>query len=277
MKRLFVLLSLAVAAGGPIAATASSTRGRELDADLRSQALGGELKFAAYLPKEYESGSTRYPVIYFLHGLPSGPDGYRSAGFLADALDRLGRPAIVVAPQGSRRPNSDPEYLGAWEKAIAKELPRVVDSRFRTIRDRSGRALVGISAGGYGAMLLALHNLGSFAVVESWSGYFHPTIPDGTGALDLGSAAANARASAHTFVPGLKKAVAAQPTFIGFYVGSGDGRFRDENLQFDRELTSAGVPHVFRLYPGGHEQAVWAKHAPAWLALALDHVAKPRG
>ena len=70
----------------------------------------------------------------------------------------------------------------------------------------------------------------------------------------------------HTFVPGLKKAVAAQPTFIGFYVGSGDGRFRDENLQFDRELTSAGVPHVFRLYPGGHEQAVWAK-AIAYLSV----------
>jgi enterochelin esterase-like enzyme len=277
MKRVLVLLSLAVAVSGAIAATASSTPARELDSELRSQALGGKLKFAVYLPQEYDSTSTRYPVIYFLHGLPSGPDGYRSAGFLSDALDRLGRPAIVVAPQGSRRPNSDPEYLGAWEKAIAKELPRVVDSRFRTIRDRSGRALVGISAGGYGAMLLALHNLGSFAVVESWSGYFHPTIPDGTAALDLGSAAANARASAHTLVPGLKKAVAAQPTFIGFYVGSDDRRFRDENLQLDRELSSAGVTYVFRLYPGGHQQAVWAKHAPAWLALALDHLAKPQG
>src|SRR5205814_9566933 len=144
MKRLFVLLSLAVAAGGSIAATASSPRGRALDADLRSQALRGELKFAAYLPKEYESGSTRYPVIYFLHGLPSGPDGYRSAGFLAGALDRLGRPAIVVAPQGSRRPNSDPAYLGPWEQAIAKELPPVVDSRIRTIRYRAHRAPLGV-------------------------------------------------------------------------------------------------------------------------------------
>jgi len=277
MKRVLVLLAFALAVGGSIAATASSTRGRELDSDLRSQALGGKLKFAVYLPQEYDSGTTRYPVVYFLHGLPSGPDGYRNAGFLSDALDRLGRPAIVVAPQGSRRPNSDPEYLGGWEKAIARELPRAVDSRFRTIRDRSGRGLVGISAGGYGAMLLALHHLGSFAVVESWSGYFHPTNPAGTAALDLGSAAANARASAHTFVPQLKHAVAATPTFIGFYIGSDDRRFRDENLQLDRELSSAGVPHVFRVYPGGHEQAVWTKYAPAWLSLALDHLAKPQG
>jgi enterochelin esterase-like enzyme len=277
MKRVLILLCLVTAVGGSIAAGASSTGGRELDADLRSQALGGKLKFAVYLPQEYDGGIRRYPVIYFLHGLPSGPDGYRNARFLSDALDNLGRPAIVVAPQGSRTPNADPEYLGRWERAIAHELPRVVDSRYLTIGSRSGRALVGISAGGYGAMLLALHNLDSFAVVESWSGYFHPTIPDGTAPLNLGSAAANARASAHTFVPQLRKAVAAKPTFIGFYVGSEDDRFREENLLLDRELTSAGVPHVFRLYPGGHEQAVWAKHAPAWLSLALNHLAKPRG
>jgi enterochelin esterase-like enzyme len=279
MKRsliLAVLVASLVVVGWTTTST-SAPGGRELDADLRSQALGGKLKFAVYLPQEYDGAKTRYPVVYFLHGLPAGPDGYRNASFVSQALDRLGRPAIVVAPQGSRTMDADPEYLGAWEKAIAKELPRVVDSRFRTIRDRSGRALVGVSAGGYGAMLLALHNLDSFAVVESWSGYFHPTNPDGTAALDLGSASANAHASAHSFVPTLKRAVAAKPTFIGFYVGSGDDRFRSENVQLDRELSDAGIPHVFRLYSGGHDQTVWSTHAPQWLSLALNHLARPRG
>ena len=65
---------------------------------------------------------------------------------------------------------------------------------------------------------------------------------------------------------------------IDFYSRLGwQVRFRDENLQLDRELSSAGVPHVFRVYPGGHEQAVWTKYAPAWLSLALDHLAKPQG
>ena len=56
-----------------------------------------------------------------------------------------------------------------WETAIAKEVPAYVDGRFRTIADRRGRALVGLSAGGYGAVLVALHHLSDFSAVESWS------------------------------------------------------------------------------------------------------------
>ena len=45
---------------------------------------------------------------------------------------------------------------------------------------------------------------------------------------------------------------------------------------FDRELTSAQVPHLFRIYAGGHEQAVWTAPAKAWLAVAVDHLSPPR-
>jgi S-formylglutathione hydrolase FrmB len=276
MKRTFTLLLALAAVVAAVATASDQSRSRELDTAFHSQALGGRLHFEVYLPRGYASGTIRYPVIYFLHGLPSGPGGYRSAGFLERALDRLGRPAIVVAPQGSRTHGGDPEYLGAWETAIARELPRVVDSRFRTIRDRRGRALIGVSAGGYGAMLLVLHHLDDFAVVESWSGYFHPTNPAGTARLDLGSRGANAHASAHTYVPRLKRSLARRPVFVGFYVGADDDRFRAENVRLHRELATADVPHVFRLYAGGHEQKVWSAHAPEWLAMALDHLARAR-
>ena len=59
-----------------------------------------------------------------------------------------------------------------------------MDTHYRTIASRRARALVGVSAGGYGAVLLALHHLETYSVVESWSGYFHPTDPDGTSPLD---------------------------------------------------------------------------------------------
>jgi enterochelin esterase-like enzyme len=55
-------------------------------------------------------------------------------------------------------------------------------------------------------------------------------------------------------------------------VGRGDARFRTENELLD-ELGTAHVPHVFQLYPGAHETAVWQRHARAWLALALAHLA----
>ena len=244
---------------------------------LWSPAVSGRLRLGIYLPSGYSASRQRYPVVYFLHGLPAAPTSFRGADFLARALDASGRKAIIVAPQGARDNDSDPEYLDwgpgrNWETAITHDIVGYVDAHFRTIPTRRGRALVGLSAGGYGAVILALHHLAAFSVVESWSGYFHPTDPAGVHALDLGSARANANASAHAFVTMLRRVFAQRPTYFAFYVGLSDARFRAENEQFDRELDAARVRHVFRLYAGGHEQSVWTSHARAWLALAVDHL-----
>jgi S-formylglutathione hydrolase FrmB len=252
----------------------------ELHRALYSPAVEGRLRLAVYLPAGYGSSGERYPVVYFLHGLPAASTSYRGADFLAQALAASGRKAIIVAPQGARDNDNDPEYLDwgpgrNWETAITRDVVGYVDQHWRTIRSRSGRAIVGLSAGGYGAVILALHHLGAFSVVESWSGYFQPTNPAGTRVLDLGSARANAKASAHAFVAGLGRSFARRPTFFAFYVGHADGRFRAENLLFNRELTAAHVPHLFRVYPGGHGQSVWVAHAKAWLAVAVDQLARP--
>ena len=245
-------------------ATTRSERLLKVERAIYSPAVAGRLRLAVYLPANYATSGKRYPVIYFLHGL----------------LASSGRRAIIVAPQGARDNDSDPEYLDwgpgrNWETAITRDVVGYVDSHLRTISTRRGRAIVGLSAGGYGAVMLALHHLPAFSVVESWSGYFHPTDPAGERALDLGTAQANAKASAHAFVKTLRRGFARRPTFFAFYVGSGDVRFRNENREFHRELLAAGVPHRFRIYPGGHEQSVWNAHAQAWLAVAVDHLARP--
>jgi S-formylglutathione hydrolase FrmB len=259
-------------------ALALAPQGQIREDSYRSQALGGRLPFAVYLPPGYDpSSGRRYPVIYFLHGLPASPYAYRGIGFIASALDALHRPAIVVAPRGARDGDSDPEYLDwgpgrNWETAIATELPRYVDAHYRTIRSRLGRAVVGISAGGYGAVTLAFNHLDDFSVVESWSGYFKPTNPAGTSVLPH-----TPDQSAHSLIATLRADQQRRPTFFAFYVGNGDTRFRAENVQLDRELRMAGVPHVFRIYPGAHEYSVWQAHARAWLELAFEHLAQPTG
>lgn len=283
MPRLLAGFAVIVAAALASAGGAATHNAHlSLQRTIYSPAVDGRLQLAVYLPSDYRTNGKRYPVVYFLHGLPAGSTAYQGSNFLADALDWTGRRAIIVAPQGARDNDSDPEYLDwgpgrNWETAIARDIVSYVDSHFRTISGRRGRAIVGLSAGGYGAVLLALHHLQSFSVVESWSGYFHPTNPAGTAALDLGSPQANARASAHTFVSRLKQAVARRPTFFAFYVGKADARFRAENVRLDRELDAAHVGHVFRVYLGGHQQSVWQAHAAAWLDLALGHLAAARG
>jgi enterochelin esterase-like enzyme len=277
MNRTALLVLAGAAAALAFGAVDARSTARRQDASFASAAVGGRLHFEVYLPSGYGDSRIRYPVLYALHGLPSGPSAYTGLGFVERALDALGRPAILVVPQAARAGDSDPEYLdrgpgAGWQSAIASELPRIVDARYRTLRSRSGRALIGISAGGYGAMHLALLHLDEFSVVESWSGYFHPTDPTGTKSLDLGSTAANRHASAHSFVGSLRRTFAKRPTFFAFYVGAQDSRFLPENLRLHRELAAAKVPHVFEVYDGGHSQSLWLRHATPWLRLALDHL-----
>ena len=118
--------------------------------------------------------------------------------------------------------------------------------------------------------MTGLNHLGRFSVIESWSGYFHPTDPTGTRALARGRLDGRAPADRAP-----EERPRRRSTLLAFYVGRGDTRFRAENVQFDRELASARVPHVFELYAGAHQSSLWQRHAAGWLRLALSRLAKP--
>jgi len=265
--RLLVFLGLAALALG---AAALARESRDLDAGITSVALDGKVHARVVLPAGYDArAARRYPVVYFLHGLPAGSSSYPGNPWLVKAMESVG-PAILVVPQGARDYDTDPEYLnwGAgrnWETYIAREVPHYIDAHFRTIRSPRGRALIGVSAGGYGATVVGLHHPGVFSVIESWSGYFHPTDPTGTKAL-----AREPAANVHTLVSG----IGSSRTWFGFYVGCGDTRFAAENVQLDRELSEAHVPHLFELYRGAHETSLWESQARTWLRLALAHLAR---
>jgi enterochelin esterase-like enzyme len=278
---MFAVVAVVAFASGAAVVVASKGRplrsraaAQTLAVKCHSPSLGGTLPAEVYLPAGYQGGSARYPVIYFLHGLPAGPQSYTANAFVASALASSGRRAIVVAPQGARNQNSDREYLDwdaaeDWPAAIAHDLPHCIDKRFRTVRSRFGRALVGLSAGGYGAFNIGLRNLSGFGAVESWSGYFAATDPSGYHILNLGSAKANSNAR----VPSgeqLVDEVGAWPSLIAFYVGAQDSRFLNMNKQFDAALRTSGVHHVFKIYPGGHSSALWRSQAASWLGMALD-------
>jgi enterochelin esterase-like enzyme len=183
-----------------------------------------------------------------------------------------------VAPQGARDSNSDREYLDwdnaeDWPQAIARDLPQCIDHRFRTLANRFGRALVGLSAGGYGAFNIGLRHLSTFAAVESWSGYFTATDPSGEHVLELGSPQADQDARVPTGSD-LKAELATWPSLIAFYVGDQDGRFLNMNKLFDGALRANGVGHRFAIYSGGHSAALWRSQAPQWLGMALDYMAR---
>ena len=276
-SRVAALVAL-LAAGVALYAAPPGRSQTELDVAFHSDALKATMHARVVLPAGYEGSSRRYPVVYFLHGLPATSVSYSGLRWVARALAETGKPAILVAPQGARDDDTDAEYLdwGAgrnWDTYVSSELVHVIDSRFRTIAERRGRAIVGLSAGGYGAAAIGFNHLGKYAAIESWSGYFVPTDPTGLQKLDRGSAAANARASLHTLVTTSVPEIKDQAPFFAFYVGRGDSRFLAQNVKLNRELNAVQIAHVFDVYPGGHTTTLWERHAVAWLRLALWHLA----
>ncbi len=264
---------LALAALCLFVASPAQAAPRELDLTVRSTGLDGTAHLLVVLPHGDSASTRRYPVVYFLHGLPAGPTTYRGYEWVPRALVQAGN-AILVIPEAARDGDDDPEYLNwgqgrQWETYISNEIPAYVDSHFRTIAARRGRALVGLSAGGYGATVLGIRHLGAFSVIESWSGYFHPTDPTGTKPL-----ARTDNVNVHGLIPVLVRNEMTLPTYLAFYVGKGDSRFRAEDVQFNDELTKARVPHAFAVYPGGHDSALWQSHAVVWLRMALRHLAQ---
>src|SRR5690348_9954679 len=128
----------AVEAATALRSTSTPLAGKISYATFASKALDGTVHYSVYFPPGYDQGATRYPVVYFLHGLPAADSAYKSITPIAQALEKAGKRAIVIGVQGARSDDTDPEWLDwgpgrNWETATAKELVRVVDSRYRTI------------------------------------------------------------------------------------------------------------------------------------------------
>ncbi len=275
-----LLAGTAVVLARSRAARVAGAPPRTLSVTCRSPSLNGTLPAEVYLPAGYSAHGARDPVIYFLHGLPAGPQSYTQNAFLAATLTAAHQRAIVVTPQGARAADSDLEYLDwdpqeNWPAAISHDLTACVDARFHTIANRYGRALMGLSAGGYGAFNVGLRNLAEFSVVESWSGYFAATDPSGYHVLSFGSPQAQRAATVPTGAA-LRQQLATWPTMIAFYVGNQDGRFLGMNRQYDASLRQSGIGHAFAVYPGGHTYALWQAHAQQWLTMGLTFLAAGR-
>jgi enterochelin esterase-like enzyme len=140
-----------------------------------------------YLPPGYDTRSARsrrYPVVYLLHGYPGAPiDWFRAARVqqLMDVMiaDGLARPMILVAPSASGGWLHDSEMLNQVggpqvETFLTSALVQAVDARFRTVADRAGRAIGGMSSGGYGALNLGLRHQDTYAVILSLMPYGTP-------------------------------------------------------------------------------------------------------
>lgn len=134
-----------------------------------SSALGLERRMTVYTPAGYETSGKRYPVLYLLHGMGGDEEAWISLGRTAQILDNLiaqgkAKPMIVVMPNGNASQEAAPgessrgmvpptmqlpkTMEGSYEQAFP-EIVKFIDKNYRTIKSKSGRAIAGLSMGGF--------------------------------------------------------------------------------------------------------------------------------
>lgn len=224
-----------------------------------SHKMGRDIKNVVVKPLAYfDDDTTRFPVVYLLHGA----DGCYSDWSKKANLDSLATShhVIIVCPDGQ-----DSWYFDSpldpkmqFETYVGSELVAAVDTLYRTIANREGRAITGLSMGGHGALWIAWRHTDVFGACGSMSGGVDITkFPDRwLIQKQLGSYAANKqRWASHAvinLVPQLK------PGRQHIIIDDGESDFFYQvNVNLHNALLAAKIPHDFTIRPGRHSWAYW--------------------
>ncbi|HSD89521.1 MAG TPA: alpha/beta hydrolase family protein [Kofleriaceae bacterium] len=317
-----------VTAPAPSPAPVAVKKGSVATKSFKSAALGVDKDYVIYLPAGYdEQPAKRWPVFYYLHGLGGKETDWVSGGHLDNAADTLGLQAIVVMPDGDDGFYADsaepidydacmkdgtglflPAYESkhstcvrkrSYETYIVKDLIGEIDTKYRTIATRDGRAIAGLSMGGFGALELGMRHPALFAAAASHSGvdallYAGPfpyvagkvqLLKDpkewGVGAGEIGvwirGLFGTDLATWKAYDPA-SLAEKLEPGKPALYLdcGTEDGFLLNNGAQYLHDiLVARKIEHAFFLGPGQHDFRFWIPRLPESLKFLREHTAKP--
>lgn len=276
-------------------------------------ALERPVRVNVLLPGSYaatEAEGRRYPSFYLFHGTSGGAEDWLAKGEVREAT--AGRDLVTVMPDAGYDSNGGSWFtdwvdqgteLGTakWETFHVRQLVPWVDANFRTVPDRSGRAIAGLSQGGFGSFTYASRHPDLFVAAASFSGAVDiardPVAKQGASAVI--SATMTGLNGVQPFAPfgdpetqdiiwqGHNPATLVtnlRDTDLQLWCGNGEPGPYDDPAQpnpgataierFVHQSTTffagfaedAGVDHVFHDYgPGTHSWPYWARDLREWL------------
>ena len=249
---------------------------------IASESLGGERAVNILLPLDYDTSTRRYPVLYLLHGLGDDQTTWALRTNLSGYAARY--PFIIVMPDGARSfyLNSAADAKARFEDFIIRDLIRYVDSHYRTIPLRRGRAVAGLSMGGFGAAFLGLKHYRLFTAWGSFSGaiglsHNPPASPEDAAQRKrlaeiqplFGSPGSPERNDRDPFVL-LDKVPAADMPAIYISCGGQDGLL-PQNLAFVQLLADKKLAYEYReVSPRIHSWDLWDEQIRVYLDI-LEH------
>lgn len=286
---------------------------RVVDLTFETPALAGRTKARVLLPSGYDpSAATRYPVLYLLHG---GAGQYTDWANEGAVELTAGLPLITVLPDAGRSAwytdwyNNGAGGPPMWETYHVRQLIPWIDDHFATVGTRAGRAIAGLSSGGFGTMSYAGRHPDLFVAAAAFSGALDTNTPpvvagkviDGLAAQDRGVPGSlfgireieEVRWRGHNpwdLAPnlrGMTLVVRAGNGMSGGEFGGGGptdpGGFfleracYDQSVSFHNRLDALDIEHVWDDYgPGTHNYAYWRDGLRKTLPVFMDVFAERR-
>jgi len=252
MKRIIVLL-FAIWAFASVQAAVVDT------IQVYSPSMQKAIKTVVITPDNYASAS-ELPVVYLLHGY-SGcyRDWVNKAKGIKLAADQYNM--ILVCPDGGYGSwywDSPVDPTFKYETFVSSELIKAIDAKYKTIKDRKGRAITGLSMGGHGALFLSFRHQDIFGAAGSMSGGvdFRPFPLKWDIAKRLGSYAEQPDRWEKNTVINMLNLLTINSLALIIDCGTEDFFFKvNENLH--QQLLYRNIPHDYLTRPGVHNWDYW--------------------
>ncbi|MEL7144888.1 MAG: alpha/beta hydrolase-fold protein [Bacteroidota bacterium] len=277
---LLIILSLVMACQSP----AQTSKVFE-NLSVESKTLGMDRKFALYLPPDYDVSDRSYPVLYLLHGYGDDQTGWVQFGEvkrIADEAIRNGSaaPMIIVMPDANtQRIGYFNDVVGNWryEDFFFDELMPHVEKKWRIKSEKRFRAISGLSMGGGGTLVYALHRpelFSSACPLSAWFGElsferFKSSLRNGD--RNASESALEKHYKYHNPLELFQSLSLKDLQSVRWYFDCGDDDFLFEgNSLAHIALTKKKVPHEYRVRDGGHTWTYWRASLPEVLRFVSD-------
>jgi len=257
-----------------LAAASAFAAERVQCSSMKSRYVPGQVGYCALLPPGYDAHpAKKFPVLYFLHGLGGDQTFLVTSGgwqIIEDLWEqkKIGE-FVIITPQANNSFYIDSkDGRVKYEDFFVREFMPRMEKKYRLLGTRRGRAISGVSMGGYGSLRLAFKYPQMFVSVAAHMPALLERLPHGSGDAGFtrffgnafGSPADEAFWKANTpFVFARKADLRSLKIYAD--CGDRDNYGFDAGLrQLDKLLNDRRVLHSFHIYPGQHDWEFVARH-----------------
>ena len=251
---------------------------------MRSEILKMERNYAVYLPPDYETSERSYPVLYLLHGATDDHTGWVQFGEVAHITNTAikegaATPMIIVMPDADTVKMGYFNQGKSWpyEDFFFEEFMPYVEQKYRIKAKKRFRAIAGLSMGGGGSFMYALHHPELFSSACPLSAYIGPlTVDDLRRRIEQGNVTYSeteiqAYFKQHNALELLKTVPVEKVKSVRWYIDCGDDDFLYEgNSLMHIAMTKKGIPHEYRVRDGKHNWTYWREALPTVLSFVSD-------